>query len=341
MNYKTTIILLSGLIGLSSCVSDKPDVVPEAPVSANVGTGVFILNEGNYTWGNASVSYYRFADGEITVDAFEAANKRPLGDVCQSMEIYNGKGYVVVNNSGKVEVIDPKDFKSVAIINGLTSPRYFAAVSSSKAYVTDLQSSSISVVDLNSNSKIKDIPCTGATEELVIANNKAFVTNSERNYVYVVNPINDLLEDSILVGEYPSSIRQDKNGKLWGGGKMGVLPTLHRINPVTESVEQTFTFSGSKIPWKLDINGTKDTLYFLQNGVYQMPIVNTTLPANPLIAENNSIFYGLGIDPNSSIIYVSDAIDYVQKGKVFRYRSDGILIGSFNADISPGDFCFY
>jgi hypothetical protein len=41
------------------------------------------------------------------------------------------------------------------------------------------------------------------------------------------------------------------------------------------------------------------------------------------------------------MIYVSDAIDYVQKGKVYIYKPDGILSNSFSAGIIPGEFYFY
>jgi hypothetical protein len=71
-----------------------------------------------------------------------------------------------------------------------------------------------------------------------------------------------------------------------------------------------------------------------------MPITAETLPDTPLIAQGDHLFYGLGIDPVSSEIYCSDAIDYLQKGIVFRYSSQGKLRDSFLAGIIPGFFAF-
>lgn len=339
------LIFLTSLLLASACRSDKPDVKPEEQISAATSTGVFVLNEGLYQWGNASVSYYQFSNKQLTEDAFDAANDRPLGDICQSMEIFNGKGYVVVNNSGKIEIVNPATFESTGSISGLTSPRYFLGVSNTKAYVTDLFSNSISVINLSNNTKTKSIACTGWTEELELANNKAYVTNLRRNKLYVVNTETDEMQDSIVIGEASNSIKKDKNGKLWVlcGGKINAstAPTLHRINPANDEVELTLTFPLSANPWRLDINGSKDTLYFLNSGVYQFPIGLTTLPSSPLIAEGGSLFYGLGIDPHSGVIYAADAIDYVQKGKVFRYSPSGSSIDNFNVGINPGDFCFY
>jgi YVTN family beta-propeller protein len=341
----TAYILLTALLVVSACRSDKPDVKPEEQISASTGTGVFVTNEGLYQWGNASVSYIHFADNKVTEDVFEAANDRPLGDICQSMELFNGKGYVVVDNSGKIEIVNPSTFQSVGSISGLTSPRYFLGVSTTKAYVTDLFSNSISVVDLTSNTKTKSIPCPGWTEELVLANSKVYVTNVRKKYLYILNTTTDVLQDSIEIGEASNSVKKDKNGKVWvlcsGKINASTAPTLHRINPANDEVELTLTFPLAANPWRLDINGGGDTLYFLNSGVYQFPIALTSLPTSPLIPEGGSLFYGLGIDPHSGVIYVSDAIDYVQKGKVFRYTPSGANIDNFNVGINPGEFCFW
>ncbi len=337
------------LIGILSCTlfacrKDKPEDVLQPNIS--IGTnGVYITNEGNFQFGNAKISYYDPTQTTASEDLFQPANNRPLGDVCQSMYLFNGKAYLVINNSSKIEVVNPNTFVSTAIITGFTSPRYFLPVSNSKAYVTDFTSNQIAIVDLSNNTISGNIPCSGWTEELALAYGKAYVTNQRRNKVYVINTSNDILTDSITVGYASNSIVEDKNGKLWvmcGGSQTNSInASLHRINPVTNIVEQTFTFPNlSDSPWRLDINGTNDTLYFLNNGIYRMTINSTSLPTASFIAQGSNNFYGLGIDPASSIIYVADAVDYVQRGVIYRYRPDGTLINTFLAGIIPGDFYF-
>lgn len=327
-----------------ACRKDKPSE-PQNPNISIGANGVFITNEGNFQFGNAKVSYYNPVQSTATEDLFQPANNRPLGDVCQSMCLFNGKAYLVINNSSKVEVVNLNTFVSSTIITGFTSPRYFLPVSNSKAYVTDLTSNYIAIVDLSNNTISGNIPCSGWAEELALAYGKAFVTNQKRNKVYVINTSADILIDSIPVGYAANSIKEDKNGKLWvlcGGSQTNSInASLHRINPITNVVEQTLIFSNlTDRPWRLDINGTNDTLYFLNNGVYRMPINSGSLPTTPFIAQGGSNFYGLGIDPNSSIIYVADAIDYVQRGVIYRYQPNGILINTFLAGIIPGDFYF-
>jgi YVTN family beta-propeller protein len=327
-------------------VSDKPDVNPDTTFSTEKGSGVYILNEGNYGWGNGSVDYFSFSTGKVVEDVFQISNNRPLGDVCQSMEVFNEKAYLVVNNSSKIEIVNPYNFKSLGVITGLSSPRYFVGINSSKAYVSDFKSNSISVIDLNANSKVKSISCPGWTEEMIKVGNYVYVTNIYRNYIYIIDSETDVLDDSILLGESPNSLQVDKNGKLWvlcgGSSENHVSGKLNRINPITKAVELSLTFPGhTDVPRKLEINGAQDKLYYLYNGVNQFSIVDNSLPSSPFINQKSLLFYGLGVDPESGNIYVSDAIDYVQKGKVYCYKPDTALVNSFNSGLIPGEFYFY
>ena len=328
---------------MASCIKDNPDENTTDKVVTS-DNGVYILNEGNYLFGNASVSYYDADKSTLQEDIFNGANKRALGDVAQSMTIANNKAYVVVNNSGKIEVVNPNTFVSIATISGLTSPRYMLAVSSSKAYVSDFKANAISIIDLISNTKTGSIACTGFTEEMLMYGSKVFVTNKYRDKVYVINTTNDQMVDSITVGYGSSSMKLDKNGKLWvlcEGDQTNVIDaSLYRINPLNYMVELNYNFPVAEYPSRLRMNGGGDTLYYLNSGVYQMAISDIALPSTPLITEGSKSFYALGVDPVSGVIYVADAIDYVQKSSVYRYKSNGDLLNTFKSGIITGDFKF-
>ena len=75
--------------------------------------GLFITNEGNFQYGNATLSFYNPATKEIENEIFYRANAMKLGDVAQSMIIRDGIGWVVVNNSHVVFAIDIHTFKEV------------------------------------------------------------------------------------------------------------------------------------------------------------------------------------------------------------------------------------
>ena len=100
--------------------------------------GLFITNEGNFQYGNATLSYYDPTTKQIENEVFYRANGMKLGVVAQSMVIRDGIGWVVVNNSHVVFAIDIHTFKEVGRITNFTSPRYIHFISDEKAYVTDM-----------------------------------------------------------------------------------------------------------------------------------------------------------------------------------------------------------
>jgi hypothetical protein len=331
--------------------------------------GVLVLNEGNFMYGNASLSYYNGETGTVINDVFYRQNdKVPLGDVAQSAVIYNGELYVVMNNSGKIMVMNfgkypaLKAFEFTHKITGLQSPRYISFIDSSKAYISDLYSKSISILDpagysvtgkinlANQNPDFYQHP----TEQLIVFGNEVF-TNcySFDDKILVIDRITDRLADSISVLQQPNSIVLDRNGKIWAlcdGGYEGSeygkdQPGLVRIDAHTHTVEKIFILNDESWPSKLCINGSADTLYFINRDVWRMPVDAVQLPDKAFIeavsSSGTKLFYGLGIDPKSSEIFVSDAIDHVQSGMVYRFRADGMAVDTFLAGIIPGSFVFF
>ena len=74
------------------------------------GDGVFITNEGNFQYGNASLSYYDPTTMTVENEVFNRANAMKLGDVAQSMIIHDNVGWEVVNNSHVIFAIDINTF---------------------------------------------------------------------------------------------------------------------------------------------------------------------------------------------------------------------------------------
>lgn len=318
-----------------ACVKDKPQPIALQPIQLSSSNKVYVVNEGLFNAGNASVSLYDASTDNVITDIFETQNAKNIGDVAQSISRVNGSFYVVVNNSNKVVVCD-NNFKIKAQINELTSPRYLLAVSNQKAYVSDLYANTISIVNLNTNQKTSSIPCYGKTEQMCQIYGKVFVTNYDSDFLYVINSVTDKITDSVFVGKKASSIGIDKNDKIWVlGGKQ-----LSRINPVNLNVEQALNFSASDSPFNLCFNKFKDTLYYLNSSIYRMSIHETSLPNKEFIKSEGKNFYGLGVDPNNYQVYVADAIDYVQKSSVYIFNQMGENIKSFKAGVNSNSFYF-
>ena len=77
------------------------------------GPGLLIACEGNFQYGNATLSYYDPATATVQNEVFFRANGMKLGDVAQSMTLHSGRVWIVVNNSHVVFALDPDTFREI------------------------------------------------------------------------------------------------------------------------------------------------------------------------------------------------------------------------------------
>ena len=335
-------IILLLVIMIVSCKKDPQQVGRNYTLSG----GVFILNEGNFRGGNGSLSFYSYDSSKISNDLYYSVNGKPLGDVPYSMNIYESKGYIIVNNSGKIEVIDPITLKSQTTISGLVSPRNMAIINNNKAYVTSLYSDSLTIINLANSSISGYINIRRTSEAIAVLNSKVYVSNwAGGKEIMVINALTDQVSDSIVVGNEPESMVFDKNNTLWvlcnGGWTRENFAKLIQINTTTDKVQTEYTFPNKLAsPTCLKIDGPGETLYYLDNGIKVMDIALGKLPVTALIADPGSSFYKLAINPANGDILVTDAVDYTQRGYVSIYKLDGSLISQEKAGIIPGNMCF-
>ena len=328
------------IISFFSC---RKDVGPQTNNNASV-TEVFhdvlISCEGNFGTGNGSLSLYSSFSKEWVNNYFDQQNNFPLGDVVQSIAAIDQNLYIVVNNSGKIEVIDSASFLSQGVITGFTSPREMAKIDNDIAYVTDLYSNSIHVVDLNIKNIINNIAVSGWTEAILVQNNYAYVSCPGSSLIYKIDVTNHALVDSVATAYSPLDLVIDKNNSLWvvcSGNWGGNDGTLEKINLDTFTNELVIQLNSS--PSELCINNDLSQLFWLANGVKELD-VDQIATINSIIPSGMGYFYGLGIHPNSNDIYVTDAIDFVQAGKLYRYNNIGIILDSAVLGINPHSIFF-
>jgi uncharacterized pyridoxamine 5'-phosphate oxidase family protein len=343
----TSIFLFVLLLALFSAC-EKPIQPKIEPVTPTDKGGMFILNEGNYTQANASLGFYDYSKNELYNNVFTSANNRPLGDVLQSMNVYNDKAFLVLNNSNKIEVININTFKSIATITGLTSPRYCAFVPPNKCYVTDLYENAVSIVDLNTYKVSGKINLPASTEGVISFDNKLYICQSNNKSVFIVNTNTDKVIDTLILSYGPNSMVIDKNNKLWivcsGSKDKNEKAGIYRINPYNDSIEfgyNSYSVSGIFGARQLLINGAKNYIYWLNSGIYRMAIDALTAPQNMLIEQGSYNFYGFGVDPGSGDIYVSDAKNFDANSVIVRYDEVGNYKGTFMGEKITNGFYFY
>lgn len=319
------------------------------------GHGLFITNEGNFQYGNASLSFYDPLEKSVENELFYRANAMKLGDVAQSMTIRDGIGWIVVNNSHVIFAIDIETGKEIGRITNLTSPRYIHFLSNEKAYVTQIWDNRIFIVNPSTFEITGYIPVPrmtmeqGSTEQMVQYGKYVFVNCwSYQNRILKIDTETDSVVDELVVGIQPTSLVLDKNNKIWSvtdGGYEGSpygyeAPSLYRIDAETFAIEKEFRFNFGDAPSEVQLNGTKDKIYWINDDIWEMDVTADVLPSNPFLDSRGTIYYGLTIDPANGDVYVADAIDYQQQGMILRYSSEGVELDKFYVGIIPGAFCW-
>jgi DNA-binding beta-propeller fold protein YncE len=326
-------IIIALVVLVSSC--DEPITLPQK--EHFLSNGVLIANEGNFQWGNASVSFYDAENDTILQEVFQGVNQRPLGDVLQSITLKDDKAYLVLNNSGKVEVVDKNSFKLETTISGFISPRYIQIVSPNKAYVTDLYADKIAVADLNSNEISAYIHCEGWTEEMVQIDDLVYVANLESNQICVIDSNEDAIVDRISVSTSIKSLKKDRQNRLWVCGEENGVGMVLCMESQTLNVLYTHTFDGEN-PSDLFVSDDGHDVYFLSNGVWHINEFTDEMITEPIIPAEGKLFYGLSVHDDK--IYIADAINYVQKGRVWVYDLQSNLLDQWEAGMIPSEFDF-
>lgn len=327
-------------LAFTGCKKDDPENPADNTFKGN---GTFIICEGAFNQGNGRIDFWNKHTDSLKTNIFQAVNDAPLGDVVQSMVYVNDRAYITVNNSGKIEVVDPVDFTSKGTIStGLTSPRYVNVVSSGKAYVSDLFSGSVAILNTSTLAVTGSIAIPGWTEEMLTDNGKTWITNGMKNYTYIVQ--NDAVTDSVDVGYGSTAIRKDNAGKIWiltgGNYPPNMVPSkLSRVNPATNDVEWSYDFADFGAS-KLRLSPDKTLLYFLYGGkVYRKNTGDTGNPAE-FISVSGKTFYGINVDPDNGNIWLGDAGDFSSAGTVYVYSASGSQIKTFTTGVVPTDFVF-
>lgn len=341
---------------------------PETKFEEN-SDGIFILNEGNFNAGNASLSYYNPQTKTVENGVFMRANDRKLGDTAQSITLFDGTVYIAVENSGIIWGIDPNTFKVkgqlTASGTNIINPRYIHRINSSKAYVTDLYSPYVNIFNPATFQYLGAVP-TGqeavngyASTEEMVSYGKYVFTNcwSYSDKILVIDTDKDIVDEVIqLSSKQPKSMKIDRNGKIWVITDAGYttstdsygdnIPYLYTIDARTRKIEKAQALDTDEANVQIAMNGSRDTLYVINNDIYRMAITDSHIPVRPFINapvdENGRRhkLYGIGVNPRNSDIYVADAVDYSQAGVVYRYSSKGELIDKFSVGINPNSFCF-
>ena len=232
---KAGLLLLCGAFVFTACQKDpvpsKDATLEGIPVDVSgittTAQKLFVLNEGGMGSNNSTLDFLRFSDGKYITGAFKKMNPSVgagLGDVGNDIAIHGKEAWIVVNNSGIVEVISAEDETEIAAIQ-VPTPRSIA-FDTQYAYVTSWAGA---YATYGADYSISDY-------------------KNPKGQVYRINLETKKVEGTVEVGYQPEGIAC-YNGKLYvanSGGISSQLPptysydnTISIINAVSFKVEKT------------------------------------------------------------------------------------------------------
>ncbi|HRO42390.1 MAG TPA: hypothetical protein PL009_06120 [Flavipsychrobacter sp.] len=348
--YYQALMIVVFAVAFASCNKDDKQA---APVITE-GKKTFIVCEGSYGNGNGRLDVYFSETDSLYENVYKNINGKNLGDVFQSMTWIGDKLYLAINNSDKIVVLNKDLTLSTQI--AVAKPRYILPINEHKAYVSSMYTNKVFVFDPASSTVTGSVELSAInTEGMLLHNQKLYVCpwDTASGKVYVINTMNDELEDSFEVaGRAPSEVLIDKEQKLWilsGNVAKGKPAFWTRVDPNTKHILRTYSFPANADPVKPLLNSAKDSIYFIEvnnflgaehNGIYRMSIHDNSLPSIPFIpAHAGQYFWALAIHPNGDI-YVGDPKGFTQKSSVMIYDTKGNLKKQFNTGVGVGHFYF-
>lgn len=341
------VFVITSFFFLQSC--DKAS----DPVKGAYQSGVLIVNEGAFGSANGDITYYNPSLDVIEQNVFKKVNSAFAGDVLQSISVEGDDGYLVLNGSSKIEIVDINTMKRKSTFTNvkLNSPRYLNVING-KAYITvwgpfdanfALVDSYVLVVDIKTLAIVATIDTSEGVENILYNGKYLFVSKNGftgSNELSVIDPsANELVSTTILPGE-PQGMVVDVNGKLWTI-TTGASSKLIRISSTTFGIEQIIEVganAGSDLALSAD---KKNLIYSLGNSIYKMSISASTKPTNPLFIATDVVnLSALDVDPKTDIIHVGDALNFSSAGNVYLYNADGSFKRKVEAGIVPTCFIF-
>jgi lipocalin len=316
---------------LASCEKNEPKV------AVNEDSGILVVNEGNFGWGNASLGIIG-ESSNYSEAVFEGKNNRKLGDVFQSIYHHGNSYFLVVNNSGTIEVVNDSNFALRESIKGFKSPQYMV-VQNNTAFVTELFEPYITAFPLSDPGNKQEIEIGGSSGKIFKMGNELCV-HSKGNLVFV-NPTNLSVKDSFH-SIATKELDQASETEMALVGKRGDSTYLYVYDRSVKSLSDSVRLDLNwKDPISVLVDKSSEWVYvYSNNKVYSSALNELSTLTDKSYTVSLQQFYGWNVDPNTGYLYICDAKDYVQKGEVHIFDTDINLIEKVKVGVIPNACIF-
>lgn len=312
--------------------------------------GTFVLNEGNMTTENGSLTYIT-PEGYVLTNAYKFINGGELGNVAQDMAFCNGKIYIIsqngdtnavgtsFQNDGMLIIADAKTLKKIKSykkeeLSVLDWPSHIAVLDERNVFIRD----NAGIYRLNTE-----------TDELTLINGtegapkSRFVTMNGKVYTYKAGLIGGIIEisadnDNANKINFPYRLDIDINevlgiqaaedGDMWvmsfGFGKTAIgkfnltdktiIQRQINIKPSVGSAGVAFAAKGNVFYYA---DGT--SIYRMTFDANPELSAESGLEAEEMLVDLSSldskaglIYNGLGINPTTNLVYINTIKSFAQ-----------------------------
>ncbi|MDA0315056.1 MAG: surface layer protein [Bacteroidetes bacterium] len=315
-------------------------------------SGILIVNEGAFGANDGEVTHLDPSTGTLTSALFEKANGRPFAGLLEDLVLEEDRLYLVAN-TGKVEVVQPGDFKTAGAVNkDLDQPRSLATARG-KLFISDYgpydasyntPSSYVAVVQgLDGGVVKKKIPVSSKPEDLFTFGSYVFVASSEGKKVEVLDANAVLLSKTLEMPGKPVQFFE-LNGDLWVFCYDAQKVYFVSISKSGLSQKEIRTFPIAQATGRMAL-GDKDAIYVLtssgypeyRDGISVVNILSGTLVSD---WKKGTGFYGIGYDSDRQQVYLANAKGFQGNGEVLFYQKSGAEVGKLTVGRGPSGFLF-
>ncbi len=356
--YKFLAALLIGLLAAQGCVRDPAGVEYKTPASA--GTGIYVLNEGLFGRDNSSLTLYDRRTGEVVHGFFQKMNPGlRLGDTANSMTVYGGQAFIVMNGSNTIEIMDLQTARSLGRIrlDGNPSPREAVILSDTLGYVTALYSDEVirfHPAKMTVTGRMKVGP---APEGMAVAHNYLFVANSGLGDIRASEAgagtvsVIDLLseQERLRLPVLPNCTRvvRGPDGLVYVAGTGSYTKTVPTgiavIDPVRLAVIDTIRIEDHPGDFVLARNGFGYVL--TGSAVVQFNWQTRTVTDARFIPRDRvdarGWLYALALDEARGELLVANARNFTTNGEVVVFDLNGDMKFRFETRLNPGTIVLF
>ncbi|MBC9930167.1 DUF5074 domain-containing protein [Chitinophaga qingshengii] len=293
--------------------------------------GTFVLNEGNMTSDNGSLTFIS-PKGVVTDSAYFKANGTHLGNVTQDLYIYRNKIYIIsqngkknavgngFNNDGLLVVANAETLKKEGAYNDelstLSWPTHVAVLNEENIIIRD------------NNGLYRFNPLTKALTfikgsrsaaklTMAVSNNKIFAAAGSK--VYVVEADKDTISFGLDMKASVSGVVKASDGNIWVS-TTGAPSKISKINFRDYSLIRANDVTAGSVSAGFGatpgITAKGDTLYFsgagtkLYRHIFSLGTTEFMADAKTMVKDANIVYNNIAVHPITGEVYLNTIKGY-------------------------------